>query len=166
MILGFDPGRDKCGVAVMSQNRVLDNTSHIAYAEVVPAEEAIATVLSLIERYPISTIVMGDQTMSKTWKTRIEERLAEQPQNPNQLTAQTTAPAPILTVMIDERYSTLEARDRYWQLHPPQGLTKLVPQTLRTITRPIDDVVAIILIERYWRTLESGADELSVSSVP
>ena len=54
---------------------------------------------------------------------------------------------------IDERYSTLEARDRYWQMYPPRGLAKLLPQGIRTLPRPIDDIVAILLIERYLERL-------------
>jgi hypothetical protein len=34
-------------------------------------------------------------------------------------------------------------------MYPPQGLTRLIPQGMLTPPRPIDDIVAIILIERY-----------------
>lgn len=176
MILGFDPGRDKCGVAVMAEkNRITsiettsdaDNGATIAFADVVAADEAIATVLSLLQTYPISTMVMGDQTMAKQWKAKFERCFTEQCQDssppPPQAMRSAEYPidhrdtplpprAPIPIVFVDERYSSLEARDRYWQLHPPKGLTRLVPQSLRSIARPIDDVVAIILIERYWQT--------------
>jgi hypothetical protein len=50
---------------------------------------------------------------------------------------------------VDERYSTLQARDRYWQMFPPTGFTKLIPQGMRDVPRPIDDIVAILLVERY-----------------
>jgi hypothetical protein len=53
--------------------------------------------------------------------------------------------------MVDERYSSLEARDRYWQMYPPKGITSLIPQGFRQPPRPIDDIVAILLIERYLK---------------
>ncbi len=56
-------------------------------------------------------------------------------------------------MMVDERYSTLEARDRYWKMYPPKGLYHLIPQSLRPIPRPVDDIVAILLIERYLERL-------------
>jgi hypothetical protein len=60
-------------------------------------------------------------------------------------------------MLVDERYTSLEARDRYWQMFPPKGITKLLPQGMRTPPRPIDDIVAILLIERYLsRLTESG----------
>jgi RNase H-fold protein (predicted Holliday junction resolvase) len=126
VILGFDPGRQKCGLAVMGLDRQL------FYHEVIPAEATIATIEALQKQYPISFLVMGDQTSAKDWRAQLAA-LAE----------------PLRIVPVDERYSTLEARDRYWQMYPPQGLARLLPQGIRTVPRPIDDIVAILLIERY-----------------
>lgn len=135
MILGLDPGRDKCGLAVMG----VDRTLH--YQKVIPAESAIATIQTLCQQFPISLLVMGDQTTAKFWKQRLQEglNLSESPR----------------VVMVDERYSSLEARDRYWQMYPPRGLLRLLPQGMRQPPRPIDDIVAILLIERYLTQLTS-----------
>lgn len=127
MILGFDPGRDKCGVAVMSKER------QIHYHQVVTAAEAIATIKSLCQQFPLELLVMGNQTTAKQWRQQIETNLA------------TSLPI----VMVDERNSSLEARDRYWQMYPPQGLARLIPQGMRLPPRPLDDIAAILLIERY-----------------
>lgn len=126
MILGFDPGRDKCGLAVMGKQQLL-------YHQVVTSEQALETMKKLAQQFAIELIVMGDQTTAKSWKQKIEQNLE--------------GSVPI--VMIDERYSSLEARDRYWQMYPPQGLNRLIPKGLREPPRPIDDLVAILLIERY-----------------
>lgn len=126
MILGFDPGKDKCGVAVMETNRQL------YYHNVVLSESAIASLQSLCQQYVIELIVMGDQTTSKSWKQRLIENFPS-----------------LQIVQVDERYSSLEARERYWQMYPPQGLTRLIPPGMRTPPRPVDDIVAIVLIERY-----------------
>ncbi|MEM9980093.1 MAG: resolvase, partial [Cyanobacteria bacterium P01_D01_bin.2] len=48
---------------------------------------------------------------------------------------------------------SLEARDRYWEMFPPKGLNRILPQSMRSIPRPIDDIVAILLIERYLNKL-------------
>ncbi|MGK7930067.1 MAG: pre-16S rRNA-processing nuclease YqgF [Microcystaceae cyanobacterium] len=133
MLLGFDPGRDKCGIAVT------DEALTLQYHEVILAENAIATINELCQRYSIATLVMGNQTTSKQWKKRLETELE--------------TPVPIIA--IDERNSTLEARDRYWQLFPPKGLKKLIPQGMRLPPRPIDDIVAILLIERYLQSMET-----------
>lgn len=132
-ILGFDPGRQKCGIAVMGVDRKL------YYHEVVSSEEAIATIQNLRKKYPISVLVMGDQTTAKIWKKQLTEKL----------------PEPLRIMLVDERYSTLEARDRYWQMYPPRGLNRLIPQGMRPLPRPVDDIVAILLIERYLGRLVS-----------
>ncbi len=126
MIVGFDPGRAKCGVAVMGDDRTLQ------YHEVVSTDAAIDTLAELRRQFPITLLVMGDQTTAKEWKQKL-----------------LALPDPLQIVMVDERYSTLEARDRYWQMFPPKGLTALIPASFRTLPRAIDDIVAILLIERY-----------------
>jgi RNase H-fold protein (predicted Holliday junction resolvase) len=126
ILLGFDPGRDKCGIAVMGSD------SQLYYHQVVAAAEALATLESLSQKFPIERIVMGDRTTAQSWKAQMEEKLA----------------LPI--VLVDEHNSTVEARDRYWQMYPPKGLARLIPQGMRLPPRPVDDLVAILLIERYW----------------
>ena len=125
--LGFDPGRDKCGVAIRSE------AGKLLYHEVIASSEAIDIVNSLCRKYQVAILVMGNQTTSKTWRKQLAAAL----------------PETIEIAMVDERYSTLEARDRYWQMYPPKGLSRLVPQGMRSPPRPIDDIVAILLIERY-----------------
>ena len=129
LILGFDPGRDKCGLAVMGKEQQL------LYHQVVLSQDAIATIQQLCRQFSIEIIVMGNQTTAKTWKQK--------------LTSDLTISVPI--ILVDERYSSLEARDRYWQMYPPKGLQRLVPQGMREPPRPIDDIVAILLIERYLK---------------
>ena len=125
--LGFDPGRDKCGVAIRSK------AGELLYHEVVPSPEAIDIVSSLCQKYQVAILAIGNQTTAKTWRKQLAAAL----------------PETIEIAMVDERYSTLEARDRYWQMYPPKGLSRLVPQGMRSPPRPIDDIVAILLIERY-----------------
>ena len=112
VILGFDPGRYKCGLAIVSLDRSL------CYHEVVLAESVLEHIESLRQTYPISLIVMGDQTGAKIWKQEL---------------------------------SRLNERD--WEMFPPKGLNRLLPQSKRSIPRPIDDIVAILLIERYLNKL-------------
>ncbi|MEL6224523.1 MAG: Holliday junction resolvase RuvX [Cyanobacteria bacterium J06626_14] len=127
VLVGFDPGRDKCGLAVMG------NQGTLYRHEVVTSSEAIATLNRIMETFPVQHLVLGDQTTSQQWKEKLQQKLS---------------PLPCIH-LVDERYSTLEARDRYWKLYPPKGLQHLIPKQLRTIPRPVDDVVAMILIERY-----------------
>ena len=129
MILGFDPGRDKCGLAVMGQEQQL------LYHQVVASQQALTTIEQLSQKFPLETIVMGNGTTAKSWQQEISRKLG----------------GSLSITLVDERYSTLEARDRYWQMYPPQGLQRLIPQGMRQPPRPVDDLVAIILVERYLK---------------
>jgi RNase H-fold protein (predicted Holliday junction resolvase) len=133
VLLGFDPGKQKCGVAVMGLDRKLH------FQAVVSSQEAIANVSNLLDTYPISQMVMGDQTASKQWKAELQSTFPD-----------------LRIVTVDERYSSEEARQRFWQIYPAKGLMKLVPLGMRSPDRAIDDIVAIILIERYLSRLISS----------
>jgi RNase H-fold protein (predicted Holliday junction resolvase) len=135
MILGFDPGRQKCGIAVMG----LDRSLH--FHQVVASAEILTTIAQLYQDFPISLLVMGDQTSAKEWQQQL----------------QTHFPEGLRIITVNERYSSLEARDRYWQMYPPKGLMRLLPEGMRTPPRPVDDIVAIVLIERYLERLVAGS---------
>ena len=132
MILGFDPGKDKCGIAVMGRDK------NVSYHQVVPSDAAVSTIQSLCKQFPIQLLVMGDQTTSKSWRQKLTQSLSPF----------------IKIVQIDERYSSLEARERYWQMYPATGLSRFIPQGMRMPPRPVDDIVAIVLIERYLNKSE------------
>ena len=131
MYFGFDPGKDKCGIAIVTLE------GEAVRHEVIASDSAIATLQNWIQTYEIQSLILGDQTGSKQWRSWIVGAL------PN---------LPIIT--IDERFSSQQARDRYWKMYPAQGLQKLVPLGMRTPPRPIDDIVAIILVERYLASLD------------
>ncbi len=133
MLLGFDPGKQKCGVAVMGLDRKLH------FQAVIPSADAIAKVSNLLDSYPISLMVMGDQTASKQWKAELQSAYPD-----------------LRIITVDERFSSEEARLRFWEIYPAKGLMKLVPIGMRSPNRPIDDIVAVILIERYLSRLISS----------
>ena len=132
IILGFDPGKDKCGVAVMAGDRAL------LYHQVVLTPAVIGQISDLCQQYHVTQIVMGDRTTAKQWQQQL-----------------TTAFPDLPIDLVDEHYSSLEARDRYWQMYPANFITRLIPQGLRQPPRPIDDLVAIILIERYLKLVDN-----------
>lgn len=126
-ILGFDPGRDKCGIAV------LELPDQVLYHQVVATAQVKTTIAKLLQTHQPQRVVLGNQTLSKQWRDRLREQ----------------CPKMIPITLVDEHNSTLEARDRYWQMHPPRGFQRLIPQGMRLPPCPVDDIVAILLIERY-----------------
>jgi RNase H-fold protein (predicted Holliday junction resolvase) len=122
--LGFDPGKDKCGVAIVNVD------GQPLYHEVVTADTVLQRIPQLCVEWAVTQVVIGDRTMTRQWQAKLSD-----------------LGLPIAP--IDEHNSSMEARDLYWQMYPPQGLQKLLPQGMRLPPRPIDDLVAIILVRRY-----------------
>lgn len=125
LVLGIDPGREKCGLAVVSVDSVI-------FQEVVAREEFIAVVKQLAKEYNVDMVVLGDGTGSRVFFEELQEQL------------------PLLKVVtIDEQHSTEEARVKYWSDHPPRGWRSLLPTTMQLPPEPYDDYVAVILAQRY-----------------
>ncbi len=130
-IVSVDPGRDKCGVAV------LDRSQGILHREIVPTVNLAPLIGILLEKYDCRRLVLGNQTFSRTVREQLlplldQGRIDE-------------------IVMVDEHDSSEEARFRYWKTIPPTGWRRLVPLGLLIPPCAIDDFAAIILGERYFK---------------
>jgi len=122
-VLAIDPGKDKCGLAVVQPGRVL-------HREVVARDRLAGRVAELVGEYAAHVIVIGDATGSQGVLREVSGlgRPVE---------------------LVPEGGTSLEARRRYFREHPPRGLARLVPEGLRVPPRPVDDYVAVILAERF-----------------
>jgi len=131
MFLGFDPGKDKCGIALMNSQR------HIFTHQIITSDRVMPEIIKLTDQYQVELLVMGNQTTSKMWQKKLQSNIS----------------VPI--ILIDEYNSSLEARDLYWKMYPAQGLERLIPQGMRLPPRPVDDLVAIILLQRYLQQVSA-----------
>ena len=122
-LAGLDPGRSKCGLvlALPEQRRIL--------ASAVLTPEACLEQVRLWRLQGLRRVLLGDGTRSREWREALRE-------------------LDLSVQLVDERGSTLAARQRYWDLHPPRGWRRLLPRGLRLPPRDIDDVVAQLLLER------------------
>ena len=132
-IIAIDPGREKCGLAVV------DRQLGVREKKIIATHDLETAVKQLTENYATYTIIIGDRTHSRALQKELQ---AVQVQG-NTLTV----------IPVNEHRSSDEARTRYWQEHPPKGLKKLIPVTLQSPPVPIDDYVAVILAERYYTSL-------------
>lgn len=51
--------------------------------------------------------------------------------------------------LIDEKNSSREGRELYFQLHPPRGLLKLVPRGMLSGPTVVDSYAAAVIAQRY-----------------
>lgn len=124
MILAIDPGRDKCGLAVMAdRERVLEK-------KIVARPALSAEVGRLAARYQIATIVIGEGAFGRA--------------------AAKELPTGVKTTFVPEKNTTWLARRRYWRENPPRGLWRFIPTSLRVPPAPVDDLAAILIGERFF----------------
>ncbi len=126
-VVGIDPGSAKCGVAVVNANK------KVLWQGVVSTDSLIAEVTVLKETFTPVAVVIGSGTGSKAIIEQIRKTEWSVPLE-----------------LVPEAHTTLLARERYLNTHPTKGWQRLLPRSLRTPPVAIDDVVAIILCERYW----------------
>ena len=124
MFMGIDPGRDKCGVAV------LNSAGEIKFQRVVPTEELDNVIKNLAASMQIQSVILGDGT---THKSAAKKILA----------------AGLTFQLVDEKHTTEEARRLYWQKNPPRGWRKLLPTSMQVPPEPVDAIVAEILVKRF-----------------
>jgi len=125
-VLAIDPGREKCGLAVVQ----LDGA--VLHQAVVPASGVGTAAAELFGRYRITRLLLGDRTAAR----QVAEALRR-------------ARLPLQPVIVDEHRSSEEGRRRYFQANPRRGWRRLLPTTLQTPPRAYDDYVAVVLAERY-----------------
>ncbi|MDD5382863.1 MAG: hypothetical protein PHH60_04325, partial [Candidatus Margulisbacteria bacterium] len=104
MIIAIDPGREKCGLAV------LDKEGRVLERKILPRKEAVPALPAYIAKYGLSTLVVGKGSFGK----ELEKEILKSDLSAN-------------VIFVSEKYSTLEARKLYWQENKPKGLWQLVP---------------------------------------
>ena len=122
--MGIDPGRDKCGVAVLTA------AGEIKFQRVVPTEELADVIKNLAAQFEIKSVILGDGTTHKSAAGKISE-------------------AGLSFRLVDEKHTTEEARRLYWEKNPPRGWRKLLPTSMQVPPEPVDAIVAEILVRRF-----------------
>ena len=145
--LGIDPGRDKTGVALVEE------TGRILAVQVMRTRNFSDALLQfLYDRLQVSNtwglrkilkaVVLGNGTGSEEHKQWVEKALPGYP-----------------VYIVDEKYSTEEARDLYWKLYPPHGLRRLIPLGLQTPPEPLDGYAAVVQVHRFMEQEDTAYED-------
>lgn len=127
-IIAIDPGRDKCGVAVLAEDGSFTQ-------EVIDTTELCRWTDRARREHPEAVIIIGNGTGSQSAYTRIQAECDAEP------------------LFVEEYKTTEEARRRYWQENPPKGWRRMMPTSMQVPPVPVDGYVAVILAERYQQSL-------------
>lgn len=127
IIIAIDPGTKKCGYAVVDFNL------NVLQREVIPADKIKDNIEDSFKVYKITKIILGDGTNYKQIEKKLKDHFPR-----------------LKIILIKEDFSTLEARKKYFEAHPPRGISKLIPLSLRVPPCHYDDFVAVLLAEKYF----------------
>ena len=128
-VLAIDPGRAKCGLAVVRRNS--DDSVELLWRKVVPASSLMEGVVGASKDHEFSMVIIGSGTSSKEVVESLREWLPS-----------------IGILVVDEKDTSIQARERYWSHNPRRGWRRLFPSTMQVPPKPVDDFVALILAER------------------
>lgn len=126
IVAAIDPGREKCGVAVVAEN------GDVLEQNVVATERLADEMAARVRRFSPERILLGNGTTSRAAETAIREALPEVP-----------------VEIVDEYRTTDDARRAYWKAHPPTGWRRFLPAGMQVPPVPVDDFVAVLLAQRY-----------------
>jgi RNase H-fold protein (predicted Holliday junction resolvase) len=128
-VLAIDPGSSKCGLAIARREESGKIT--LLWRRVAPVEELPASFEEALRQGPLDLIVVGSGTRSRAAVEQLRE----------------LAPGQAI-LLVDERDTSMQARERYWEHHPRRGWRKLLPATLQVPPEEIDDFAALVIAER------------------
>ncbi len=124
-VLGLDPGTRKCGYALVRGLGTRPVTLGI-----VPVDALAQRLRELLAATPAAIAAIGRGTNAEHVAAIARELGLE-------------------VALVDERETTLLARARFFDDHPPRGWRRIVPRGMLLPDRPIDDYAAVLIAERY-----------------
>ncbi|MGQ9486401.1 MAG: resolvase [Armatimonadota bacterium] len=136
VILAIDPGSSKVGLAVVQSD------GQVLYRAVLAIEDFAREMEALYRRFHPQRIVVGGGTGLRSVEPLLHRLLPDVPLQ-----------------VVNEAYTSEEARRRYLRENPPKGWRRFIPSFLRTPEQPYDDYVAIILAERYWNEVAQSEEQ-------
>ena len=126
VVAAIDPGREKCGVAIVAEDGEVLEQSIVATVWL--ADEMVERV----RRFLPERILLGNGTTSRAAEATIRENLPDIP-----------------IEIVDEYRTTDDARRAYWKANPPTGWRRFFPTSMQVPPEPVDDFVAVLLAQRY-----------------
>lgn len=126
--LAIDPGSSKCGMALVERR---GDHLEVLWRAIVKTEELCDSIEAALLTAPFRMTIVGSGTKSQATVASIRDRFPS-----------------MGILVVDEKDTTLQARERYWEHHRRRGWRRIVPSTMQVPPEPVDDFVALILAER------------------
>lgn len=126
MLMGIDPGRHKCGIAVMNKE------GKEILKDIIKTSNLSKRIEELLNEYNIEKCIVGNGTYADKVFNILDLLIDKK-----------------MIKFVEEENTTYLAEQRYLKENPPFGL-KFLNKIIRfKPKKPLDDYVAVILVEKY-----------------
>ncbi|MCS6918851.1 MAG: hypothetical protein NZM28_03695 [Fimbriimonadales bacterium] len=126
--LAVDPGSHKAGVAVAERD---GDEWRVLFRAIPSLEQLRETLEQCLAQYAPQRLLVGAGTGAKRLLPLLRAWFPD-----------------IDWELVEERDTTLQARELYFRYHPPQSWRRLLPKGMRVPPEPYDDYAALALIQR------------------
>ena len=123
--ISIDPGKFKCGLIFADFDR-----KKILKAVVIESQFLVQDIKNLKKKHQNVKVIMGNGTSSKEHANSLSF-LGEN------------------LLLVEEKNTTLRAKQRYFELYPLQGLKRLLPKDIFLYNLNLDAVAALIILEDF-----------------
>lgn len=128
-VLAIDPGTSKCGMALVKRSSSAE--LELVWRAIVPSEDLASKIDEAHALAPFSLVIIGGGTSGQKAVHRVRSHIPS-----------------MGILVVDEKDTTMQARERYWTHHKRRGWRRFLPSTMQVPPVPVDDFVAMILAER------------------
>jgi RNase H-fold protein (predicted Holliday junction resolvase) len=133
-LLAIDPGRAKCGLAVVCEPDTPHEAPVCLERRVVETGRLTLAVGEILRKRPeIARFLLGNATHSATLRKALTAQFSHMPLE-----------------IVNEFNTSVRARARYVQENPAPGWRRLLPPGMRSPEVPYDDYAALLLAEDYF----------------
>lgn len=128
-VLAIDPGTSKCGMALVQRKNHAGLET--LWRAIAPSEQLTEYLDQAHQVAPYSLVIIGGGTSGQKAVHKVRDHIPS-----------------MGILVVDEKDTTMQARERYWLHNKRRGWRKLLPSTMQVPPEPVDDFVALILAER------------------
>ena len=126
MLMGIDPGRNKCGIAILTKE------GEEVFKDIFRTSNLSKKIEELLNEYQIEKCILGNGTYSDK-VFNILDLLIDKKK----------------IKFIEEENTTYLAEQKYRKENPPLGLQFLNKIIICKPNKPLDDYVAVLLVKKY-----------------
>ncbi|HMA58653.1 MAG TPA: resolvase [Halanaerobiales bacterium] len=126
MLMGIDPGRNKCGIAIITEK------GEEIKKEITETSNLSRKIEEVLSRFSISKCILGNGTYADKVYNILQLLMDEEK-----------------IIFIEEEDSTYIAERRYLKENPPLGLNFLNKIIKFKPKKPLDDYTAVVLVDKY-----------------